>query len=106
MHIARYNYNYLHTYMGMEIPDGIDLATMEEITGKKEVVKHLRNSIDYVKHTTDQMDAADLARSTRLYGRDVEGWGVMFQLITHMNEHLGQSIAYARMIEVTPPWSK
>jgi uncharacterized damage-inducible protein DinB len=26
-------------------------------------------------------------------------------LVTHMHEHLGQSIAYARSIGVTPPWS-
>jgi len=24
---------------------------------------------------------------------------------THLHEHLGQSIAYARSIGVTPPWS-
>jgi uncharacterized damage-inducible protein DinB len=42
---------------------------------------------------------------TRLYGRDVGEWAVLLQLVTHMNEHLGQSIAYARMNGVTPPWS-
>jgi len=31
---------------------------------------------------------------------------VLFQLIAHMNEHLGQSIAYARMNGVVPPWSR
>ena len=27
-------------------------------------------------------------------------------LLNHLHEHLGQSIAYARMNGVTPPWSK
>jgi hypothetical protein len=26
-------------------------------------------------------------------------------MVTHMHEHLGQMIAYARMNGVTPPWS-
>ncbi|MFK7847874.1 MAG: DinB family protein [Rhodothermales bacterium] len=105
MHIARYNYNYLHTYLGADLPKGIDLDSMEEITGKDEVLEHLKNSADYVRKISGEMGEKELAQATRLYGRDVEGWGVMMQLITHMNEHLGQSIAYARMNDVTPPWS-
>jgi hypothetical protein len=31
---------------------------------------------------------------------------VLLQLLAHMNEHLGQSTAYARMNGVTPPWSQ
>ena len=41
-----------------------------------------------------------------LYGRQVGEWAVLLQLVTHMNEHLGQSIAYARMNGVVPPWSR
>jgi uncharacterized damage-inducible protein DinB len=106
MHIARYNYNYLHTYLGAELPAGIDLDTMEEITGKDEVLKHLKDSIDYVRNQAKEMGVAVMSKETRLYGRDMEGWGVFLQLITHMNEHLGQSIAYARMNDVAPPWSR
>ncbi|SVE58134.1 uncharacterized protein METZ01_LOCUS510988, partial [marine metagenome] len=49
--------------------------------------------------------AMGMEGETELYGRDVGEWAVLFQLITHMNEHLGQSIAYARMKHVVPPWS-
>jgi uncharacterized damage-inducible protein DinB len=31
---------------------------------------------------------------------------VLLQLVAHMNVHLGQSIAYARMNGVVPPWSQ
>ena len=47
----------------------------------------------------------DLSRMTRLYGREVPGWAVLFQLVSHMNEHVGQSVAYARANGVVPPWS-
>ena len=42
---------------------------------------------------------------TTLYGRRVAGWAVLFQLIAHMNEHVGQSVSYARMNGIVPPWS-
>ena len=53
-----------------------------------------------------QMPEAQLAQGTRLYGREVPQWSVLLQLVAHMNEHLGQSIAYARMNGVVPPWSQ
>ena len=31
---------------------------------------------------------------------------VLIDLETHMAEHLGQAIAYARMNGIVPPWSK
>ena len=52
------------------------------------------------------MSDADLAKPAELYGREVESWAVLLQLLTHMNEHLGQAIAYARMNRVVPPWSR
>ena len=53
----------------------------------------------------DAMSDDDLAAPVELYGRQVASWAVLLQLVTHMNEHLGQSIAYARMNGVVPPWS-
>ncbi|MEM8484652.1 MAG: DinB family protein [Bacteroidota bacterium] len=106
MHIARYNYNHPHTYLDTTLPADVNLDAMASVTGKQNVLEHLRASVAYVKATTDELGAAGMNVSTRLYGRETEGWGVLFQLITHMNEHLGQSIAYARMNGVTPPWSR
>lgn len=107
MHIARYNYMYPHENMGRETP----VAPMEygrweaEVSDKAEVVEILKASMDYVHDVAASMDAAALDRDTMLYGRDVGEWAVLLQLVTHMNEHLGQSIAYARMNGVVPPWS-
>lgn len=106
MHIVRYNYNHPHTYLNAALPDGVDLDAMQGVTGKREVLDHLNASVAYVKEVAGKLDEEALRTPTRLYGRETEGWGVLFQLITHMNEHLGQSIAYARMSGVTPPWSR
>ena len=38
--------------------------------------------------------------------REVTQRELMVIILNHMHEHLGQSIAYARMNGVTPPWSE
>ena len=105
MHIARYNYMYLDEQLGIMAPPDVDWENFESITEKKRVVELLAASIEHVKAAAAHMSDEDLTNETRLYGRDVPGWSVLFQLISHMNEHVGQSIAYARMNGIVPPWS-
>jgi hypothetical protein len=81
------------------------LDTLEAVATKAQVVALLRQSAEYVRSAVKQMPEGQLAAQTRLYGRDVQRWAVLFQLLAHMNEHLGQSIAYARMNGIVPPWS-
>lgn len=105
-HIARYNYLYLHESLGISAPQGVDWRNFESITDKDRIVALLEQSVEHVRTATRNMTEADLTRSTRLYGRDVAGWAVLFQLLAHMNEHVGQSVSYARMNGVVPPWSR
>ncbi len=70
------------------------------------MLSSLAASREYVQKMVGHMNAQALHEKTELYGRDVENWAVLFQLVAHMNEHLGQSIAYARMNDVKPPWSR
>lgn len=105
MHVARYNYMYPSSNMGVPAPAGVELGRMEAVRDKEQVVRALEQSRAYVREAVAGMTAADLAQPTRLYGRDVPQWAVLVQLVAHMNEHLGQSIAYARMNRIVPPWS-
>lgn len=105
-HIARYNYYYLENSLGISAPDEIEINKIESMSGKEQVVAILERSIDYVKQAVKQMPDSKLSESTKLYGRTVNGQAVLMQLITHMSEHVGQSIAYARMNGVVPPWSR
>lgn len=106
MHIARYNYVLPEMALGKEAPGDLDLNNMEQIRNKEEVLEHLRQSTDYMKTLVSELSQEELNGSTKLYGRTVDGWAVLLQLQTHLNEHLGQSIAYARMNNITPPWSE
>jgi hypothetical protein len=53
------------------------------------------------------MDATseELDRAVVLGSSDTTVGDVWIRAITHLHEHLGQSIAYARSHEVVPPWS-
>ncbi|MGH7574338.1 MAG: DinB family protein [Longimicrobiales bacterium] len=104
-HIARYNYLYLEENLGIAAPDGVDWENFETITDKETVVRVLDESIAHVRRAMDTMTEADLTRQATLYGREVAGWAVLTQLVAHMNEHVGQAIAYARMNRIVPPWS-
>ena len=118
MHIARYNYMYLEHSMGIDSPMGQEayMRWEDDVTArfhvrtpsladKEEVVEILTASMDHVRTNLEAMSASDLAAPTTQYGRNVQHWSVLLQLVAHMNEHLGQSIAYARMNGVVPPWS-
>ncbi len=105
-HIARYNYYYLENSLGISAPEDVDVENIESITGKDEVVAILERSIKHVQEAIKQMPDSRFSESTELYGRTVNGQAVLMQLITHMSEHVGQSIAYARMNDVVPPWSQ
>ncbi len=105
-HVAHYNYRYPSQNMSVALPAAVKLDTLEAVAAKAQVVSLLRQSDEFVRTALTQMTDAQLAAQTRLYGRDVQRWAVLFQLLAHMNEHLGQSIAYARMNDVVPPWSR
>jgi uncharacterized damage-inducible protein DinB len=105
MHVARYNYGYPSDVLESALPGGVALNTMEDVTDKTQIVAALRASGEYVRESLRGRSAEDLSRTRTLYGRQVPEWSVYLQLVAHMNEHLGQSIAYARMNRIVPPWS-
>lgn len=105
-HIARYNFYYLESSLGILAPKDVDMGNLESITGKKNVVAILERSIKHVKAAIKEMPVSKLQEKTEMYGNTVNGQAVLMQLVTHKSEHVGQSIAYARMNGVVPPWSE
>ena len=66
----------------------------------------LAASFDYVAEVVQNASDARLQEAVDLFGRETSARGALLLVITHCHEHLGQSIAYARMNGVTPPWSE
>ena len=52
------------------------------------------------------MPDADLDKSLDWFGGKNTEPGVLLFITRHLAEHLGQSIAYARSVGGTPPWTE
>jgi hypothetical protein len=52
------------------------------------------------------MTAADLGADAAWFGQATNAASVVGHAVVDMHEHLGQSIAYARMNQIVPPWSR
>ncbi|HEV2854081.1 MAG TPA: DinB family protein [Thermoanaerobaculia bacterium] len=104
-HVSGANY-FLPTFWGAKIPDGVDPRGFEKEGGDKaKAVDTLKKSFDYLKQQIQAVPEADLDKKIKLFGHDATVRDAMMVLASHAHEHLGQSIAYARMNSVTPPWS-
>ncbi len=103
MHVAGSNY-FILNQMGVKTPAGLE-ANPEKITDKATVVNSLKRSFEFVRQTALNTSDADLDKSVNLFGDKATARDVLFLLATHVHEHLGQSIAYARTNGVVPPWS-
>lgn len=104
MHIAGGNY-FLATFLGRKPPKDLP-ADLEKITDKEKVVAELRRSFDYLRNVIATEPDASLEKSVKMFGSTTTHRGVLMTMLNHLHEHLGQSIAYARMNGIAPPWSE
>jgi uncharacterized damage-inducible protein DinB len=73
---------------------------------KTEVVQALTSGFQSVRTALETASAGSLGRDIDFWGTPTTRRGVLASLDTHIAEHLGQLIAYARMNGIVPPWSK
>ena len=105
LHVAGANYFYLEG-VGVPPPAGVDRKTYEKsTTDRAKIVEQLKQSFDLVRETVLKTSDADLEKPAKLYGQPATVRDVLFAMVTHQPEHLGQSIVYARLNGVVPPWT-
>lgn len=106
LHVATANYN-LYKLVGTPPPAGVDLQGLEKSTSDKaKVIATLKDSYAHARKAITAMPDADLEKSFDWFGGKNTERGVLIFIVRHGSEHLGQSIAYARMIGVVPPWTE
>jgi uncharacterized damage-inducible protein DinB len=105
MHVAGGNY-YILSFAGVKPPETFDRGMEKSVTERAKVVEALHRSFDHVRTALAATSDADLDRKVKLFGRDATVRSAYVLLLNHAHEHMGQSIAYARMNGVTPPWSE
>jgi uncharacterized damage-inducible protein DinB len=104
MHTAGANYFFL-TFIGVKAPEGISPDMEKTVTEKAKVAETIKQSFEYVRQVILKMSDADLDKPAEFFGSKTTVRGILFNAGLHMHEHLGQSIAYARINGVVPPWT-
>jgi uncharacterized damage-inducible protein DinB len=106
MHIAQGNY-LVPSLAGVKPPAGLDLMKYDKAaTNKADVVTALHASFDHARKFVKGVSDSDLAKEVDLFGQKKTIRDLLLAELEHSHEHLGQSIAYARMNGVKPPWSQ
>ena len=109
MHIAGEWYYLCPRSVGAKPPESFHVPAeamrrLEQITTKPEVVTELRNSWQYCRSVLSTMNRAALVPDSLPARMGFPR--VVLLVVGDQHEHLGQLIAYARSVGVTPPWSR
>ena len=106
VHLAMSNF-YLMAQTGIPMPKDaaakIKPDTEKTITAKADVVRFLKESQEFIRGNYAKVDQK---RSVKFFSGDTNAEGILLRILVHNHEHMGQSIGYARMVGVTPPWSQ
>lgn len=106
LHVSAANYN-LYKLVGTPPPSGLDIKSLEKsTTDKTKVIATLKDSFAHAKQAIKAMPDADLEKSMDWFGGKNTERGVLLFIVRHGAEHLGQSIAYARVVGIVPPWTE
>jgi|SRR3974390_1971968 len=106
LHVSAANYN-VYTMVGTPVPAGLDVKGFEKsTTDKAKIIATLKDSFTHAKKAITSMSDADLEKSFPWFGGKNTERGVLLFVVRHAAEHLGQSIAYARVAGIVPPWTE
>jgi len=106
LHVAAANYG-LPAMLGIKAPPaGFKFEGYEQsMTSKEDITKALQESFTHMKDGLAHLSDADMDTPAELFGNKTTRRGVYMLLLSHAHEHLGQSIAYARVNGIVPPWT-
>jgi len=105
LHVSSANYG-IPSMGGGAMPPGFDRKTFEKsTTDKAKVIAEMNKSFESAIAYVQAMSNADFNKPDTKLGPDANDGDVVYILVVHGHEMLGQAIAYARMNGVVPPWT-
>ena len=114
LHVASDNY-LMPTFAGVAMDPALklsdkDFKTFETFEKQKmdqaATVAALDKSFAHLAKAMAGTTDAQLDGKVKMFGQESTMRAMWIGTTTHLHEHLGQMIAYARANHVTPPWSK
>lgn len=105
-HIVGANYGVARA-LGTQPPAGIDIkGIMALANDKAKLIQALKDSFAHFRGAVLALSDADADKPQKMFNRQTTVRGAFMMIDRHWGEHLGQSIAYARMNGVVPPWTE
>jgi uncharacterized damage-inducible protein DinB len=104
VHIIGANYLFM-TFVGVKPPMKMDPGMEKSLTGKDDIAAKFKPSFDHFRNAVMGLSDKDLDKTANVFGNDMSYRNVLITAIAHLHEHLGQSIAYARVNGIVPPWT-
>lgn len=114
LHVSSDNY-FLPIGLGMPAPaatkiTGTDYAALQayekQNLGKAATIADLKASFDHLKKAMAGVPDARMDEKIQMFGQEFTVRSLLILTTTHLHEHLGQMIAYARSNGVKPPWTR
>ncbi len=105
LHVASGNYQ-LGELWGVKPPAGVDLKKIEQQGADKgNSIAAMRVSFEAIRQSIAAMPDSEVEKSISFFGRPGTVRRAMISAGMHAHEHLGQEIAYARVMGIVPPWT-
>jgi uncharacterized damage-inducible protein DinB len=105
LHVAAAGFNF-PPLKGTAPAPGFEAKGFEKsTTDKAKIIDWLNKSFAYAIASVQSMSNADFAKPLPKLGPDANQGDVVYLMVVHAHEHLGQSIAYARANGIVPPWT-
>ena len=105
-HIIMANYGVARAF-GTAFPTGFDPKAVPAMSGDKaKVLQGLKESFAHFRGAVLALSDADADKPQKMFNRETTLRGSLMMIDRHWGEHLGQSIAYARVNGVVPPWTE
>lgn len=113
-HMAADNYA-IPALFGVETPasTGIEANDYSSVqayesrkSGKATLLEELAESFTHLKKAIAATPPEKLGETVTAFGEQFTRQQLLILAVTHLHEHLGQAIAYARSNGIVPPWSR
>ncbi len=105
-HIVGANYGVARA-LGTAPPAGLNFKSIMALSpDKPKVIQALKDSFAHFRNAIIALKEEDADKPQKMFNRQTTLRGSFIAITGHFGEHLGQSIAYARVNGVVPPWTE
>jgi len=106
LHVASTNFSLAPNFGADPVSGFTQKGYEKSTTDKATIISRLNQSFDYVRAALEKRSNKELQTIVKQFGPDASEGDLVFLVVSHAHEHLGQTIAYARINGIVPPWTQ